>query len=130
MKIFIQTFWNSIYSKEFYRNLSNQTLSSSVSYYFVLILFASVIFTSIIGISLLPTVNNLVQTAGPLIIKSFPEDLVIEIKNGQATHNKEEPVTIPFPLGSNMPWRNAVVVDTKNSFSLNKIEEYDAPCYN
>lgn len=124
-KIFAQTFQESIYSKEFYRDLPSQPVSASVSYYFILILFASVIFTVVTGVGAWPTVNNFVKTAGPTIIKSFPEDLVIEIKNGQATHNKEEPVAIPFPSDANMPWRNAVVVDTKSPFSLNKLREHD-----
>lgn len=127
MKIFIQTLQNSIYSKEFYRNLPNQKVSSSVSYYFVLILFAAVIFTAFMGVKLLPTVNSFVRTVGPTIIKTYPEDLVVEIKNGRATHNKEEPVMIPFPEDMDVPFRYAVVVDTKSPFSLDKLREYNAP---
>lgn len=126
-KIFIETFKNSVYSKEFYRDLQNRAISESVYYYLFLVLLAAAIFSLTLGIRFLPTVNSFIQTAGPSIIKSFPDDLIVEIKNGQAAHNSDEPVMIPFPLGDKTPWRYAVVVDTKNPFSMQKFEEFNTP---
>ena len=125
IRALIQTFQDSIYSKEFYRGLPSRAMSESVYYYLLLVLLAAIIFAVAIGLRFMPAVNIFARTAGPAIIQAFPQDLVIEIKNGQATHNSEDPVMIPNPFSADMPFRYLLVVDTKNQLPVQDFDKYD-----
>ncbi|MBS3903060.1 MAG: DUF1189 family protein [Anaplasmataceae bacterium] len=139
MKKFLNTFQQSIASKIFYRDLENRSLRSSIGYYFGLIFLITIITTLVVSWNLLPAVRTLVKNIGPTIINYYPEDLEITIKDGVASHSEEDPVFVPFVIpnvegfpafeSSSLPFRYAVVIDTKNTFDIKKFEEYETLVY-
>lgn len=112
---------NSIYSPVFYSKLLQEKFSKSIVYFLILIL----ILTLIKIASLMPFLREVptrIQEGFKQTINCYPKDLEINIKNGQVGTNVKEPyfVSTCGLSGDKSDW----VIDTKNSYSPQKFEEY------
>jgi hypothetical protein len=115
----------SIYSPDYYKKVTEEKFTASLSYFVSLVLVVSLAISAIISFRLLPFAKTALNNFGPELVKRFPENLVVTIKNGQASTNSEEPVLIPFNLGTSTPElpENLLVIDTKNPFNDARFRE-------
>lgn len=118
----------SVYSPAFYKAVLSKPLSWSFKYFFSFILIIAVISTAVFGWRLVPTVNSFLSNLAPTILKYFPNELEVVIKDGQATSNVAEPFLIPFPhelapksvaINGQNPdeFVNLLVINTKAGFT-------------
>lgn len=126
---------NSIYSPEFYRSLKEKKVSFSLKYYYTLALGLSLVLTVYYSFVFVPALSSFLREIGPQIIKNYPDELVVNIKDGKVSVNVTEPYRISFPeelktiyekLPAAPPEENLLVIDTKNQFTPERFEEYHA----
>ena len=132
MKIFHQI-KDSIYGPAYYKQIVGEMrLRSSIKYLarlsLIIAILAAVIFTAFY-----PKIKSFLYQASSKIVASYPTDLEIDIKAGNASANKPEPFFIPMPdFGLHMENarqyvqpRNLLAINTKENFSAQKFREYD-----
>jgi len=125
---FIQKIKNSIYSPEFYSNIPKESLGSSIKYFLLLILLATVI-TAIVPIWLFATIGQKeINTIPGKVVNAFPKGLEVKIKGGKVSTNAREPyfITIPNSENSSNQVKNLIVIDTKTPFSATKFDQYSS----
>ncbi len=130
MKI-IKEIRDSIYSKTYYQFvISKKDFKSSLSYLYKLVLIISII-TTIAFIVKIPSISTYFKNTISKIVNDYPEDLLINFKDGVASINKPEPYEIPLPndliskqSDESGKIENLIVVNTKESFSTNTFLEY------
>lgn len=123
----------SIYGPSFYEDLLQIPLARSFRYFIGLTVLLALIVT-MIGVRYIPSIKAFMAELRPSIIQSFPEELVVKITEGKVSTNVAEPyfVAMPEPLLSFFPKSNSgdlpslIVIDTKNSFSLEQFRKYHA----
>lgn len=125
LKTFLYVLKNSVSSPKYYNDIVKTKINFSIKYFLALSFLVSVI--SVIGYSIiyLPKYISEINTAYQSIEEGFPEDLVIEFKNGSWSTNKEGPVIIKqIELGgdSKLP-ENLFVFDKEGT--IEKIDEYN-----
>lgn len=136
MKNFYNQVVSSVYNKKFYKELNNTDTSFTIFYLVKLSLVSGLIFTVITSLFLINFKNEIYSKLGSentsqflseYININFPEDLVIQIKDGRLVTNKSEPVIFPIPTqiseminqGNDdlaLP-NNLVVIDPSQEFS-------------
>ncbi len=129
---FARTFRASVWGPGFYQSLPFRPLSFSVGYLISLILWVSFATTIILAVQVLPQARDFLSEAGPVLVRTFPSDLVLVIKDGRASVNLPEPIFIPVPAalvpritsGDNPTVEHLIVVDTREPFSLERFREY------
>jgi hypothetical protein len=116
---------NSFYNPEFYASVPNQSLKKGLKFVFVLTAVSVVVFVLGLLVSIVPDIKSF--SGHDFIEKNYPEELVINIKEGVASTNVVEPYYIPSTLekGKNAQ-ANLVVIDTKTDVSLSEITSYDS----
>ncbi len=130
-------FWdkvkNSIYGPEFYKELQSKPLSFSFKYFYALASILAVIGTAQFSFQVIPGLTTFLSGLGPEIIDSYPNELVVTIKDGQASSNVAEPYFIKTPESMrNENYRNVpvtdnfVVIDTKNQFTEENFTKYNS----
>ncbi|MBI4095094.1 MAG: DUF1189 family protein [Candidatus Liptonbacteria bacterium] len=126
---FIEQFKKSVYGPEFYQGLFRRPLSFSFGYFYSLVLVLSLVLTAVFSVRLIPALNAFIANFGPSVLASFPDNLVIELKDGKASSNREGPVVIKIPeayrgnvlkKGSEVAVENILVVDTESEFTLER----------
>ncbi len=145
--IFLENVKNSIYGPEFYKKLQSKPLSFSFKYFYALASVLAVILTAQLSFQLIPNIARVLAGIGPGIVNNYPSELVITIKNGQASSNVAEPYFIKTPASiaggnsknepavtinglqpssssSSVP-ENLIVIDTKNQFSEADFDKYN-----
>jgi len=125
IKTFLYVLKNSISSPKYYNDIVKTKINFSIKYFLALSLLVSVI--SVIGYSItyLPNYISEINTAYKSIEEGFPEDLIIEFKDGTWSSNKEGPVIIKqvdLGEGSKLP-ENLFVFDKDGT--IEKIDEYN-----
>ncbi len=125
IKTFLYVLKNSISSPKYYNDIVKTKINFSIKYFLALSLLVSVI--SVIGYSItyLPNYISEINTAYKSIEEGFPEDLIIEFKDGTWSSNKEGPVIIKqvdLGEGSKLP-ENLFVFDRDGT--IEKIDEYN-----
>lgn len=144
---FLDNVKNSIYGPEFYKKLLTKAPSFSFKYFYALVSVLAVVLTAQFSFRAIPSLNTFLAGIGPQIVSNYPNELVITIKNGQASSNVDEPYFIKTPasiLGENfknvpvitvnglqpssssssVP-ENLIVIDTKNQFSEADFDKYN-----
>lgn len=130
MKTILETFKNSFYNPDFYRNIAQVSWPDAFRTYFKFTLFLSVVFTIVAGFLLVPQgVMFVRENASSLVKKYFPTELVVTIKDGQASVNVPVPYVVPInptqgSAFSNAALKNVFVVDTQNEFNKKTFEDY------
>lgn len=125
LKTFLYVLKNSVFSPRYYNDIVKTKINFSIKYFLALSFLVSII--SVIGYSIiyLPKYISEINTAYQSIEEGFPEDLVIEFKDGSWSTNKEGPVIIKqIELGgdSKLP-ENLFVFDKEGT--IEKIDEYN-----
>lgn len=122
----------SIHSPHFYEELQNQPLSFSIKYFYSLTIGLSLALTLILSFTMIPAASSFLKDIGPAILRTFPNDLVIEVKNGKVRANVPEPYLMPLPDNlktvlaesyKSIP-QNILVIDTQTPFSPEKFYGY------
>mgnify|MGYP003430062979 FL=1 len=122
---------NSIYNPIYYKNvILTQPFHESLKYLLKVTLLASLLVIVIFSFSL-PKFFSTVRTMVGSEVANYPDDLVISIKNGNASINKPEPYSIKLsPASSSIndsqktKVENVFVIDTTKSFNLDAFRSY------
>ena len=130
--IFLDKIKNSIYGPEFYKKLHSKPLSFSFKYFYALASVLAVIVTAQFSFQVIPNLTAFLASLGPEIVNSYPNELILTIKNGQASSNVAEPYFIKTPESMrNENYRNVpvtdnfIVIDTKNQFTEENFTKYN-----
>ncbi len=121
LKIFIRAFQRSVTDFTYYRELLNYDFWFSIKYIFALsfltIFLQTVIFALQVAF-LLPQLPSGVDYLEKRMLESYPDDLVVKIKDGILTTNQENPYHIDVPeireLGD---FRHFITINTEASIS-------------
>jgi len=90
-------FWKSITSFAYYKELVKMPFSFSWKYFWAFSISLAVFLTVTISIAVVPEINKFSQRFETRAPALFPNDLVIEIKNGEVSTNVPEPLHFPIP---------------------------------
>ena len=131
---FFKQIKSSIYDPKFYKDLENETISSSIKYFFKLSFLLALIFTIISGLfnlSFFADTKKLIQEG----FSNIPEDLEINIYSdkGLIESNKKEPYFLNesaiIKNNGNIKKLNSshiLVVDTSENLSVNGLDKYNS----
>ncbi|MBD3365887.1 DUF1189 domain-containing protein [candidate division WWE3 bacterium] len=115
LKAALHVFTQSLTSPKYYRKLIQTDFKFSAKYYVVLV-FISVLATSLyVFRQIIPDIEKEVADDMSHALYLLEEDLVITIKEGKLSINKEEPYIIPMPDRSEDAPANLVVFDTEGT---------------
>ena len=97
----IKTFWyvlkNSVISPKYYNDIVKASLKFSIKYFLMLSVFASIIYSLYASIEIVPQITSTIEAMTIQIKENFPDDLIINFKDGSWEANKPEPIIIPAP---------------------------------
>ncbi len=120
-----QTIKRSFLDREFYNEISNFSYGQSVKFFLKVAIIISLVLGIISGITAGFSFKFISEMAGKKVLSSFPEDLVITIKDKKVSMNKSEPLVIPFEkevtIKEGLTFKNILVVDTN---AQNSIDSY------
>lgn len=131
IKAFFYTYYKSISSVEYYKELLKTDSSFSIKYYVMLIVIASLISTTAISFRIIPSFQKEIGKFGEYAKQYYPEDLVFKTKGGDWEVNKPEPYIYPIPEEFKKDLRegtefndieNIIVLD--KSGTINDVEKY------
>ncbi|MEK7585912.1 MAG: DUF1189 family protein [Patescibacteria group bacterium] len=122
---------NSVYNPAYYQDVvSNKSFGSSVKYLAKLALISSLAISIFFAFQI-PKVSKIAKEAISTSVVSYPEDLVVTMKNGNASINKPEPYIVKIPqswqnIGDNDSSNldNLIVINTKDDFNLETFRGY------
>lgn len=125
---FFKTLRSSIFNPEFYSGIPKSSLSSSLKYFFLLILILTLVnilaLSYELGVKVPQETINFVNQS----ISSFPQDLEVDIDEGRVTTNAPEPYFVPFPETDTQSFgdsiHNILVIDTKTPYSATQFNQY------
>ncbi len=120
LKNWFNTFKTALTKPKEYKKLSERSFWSGYWYLFLLILIGILIKTVVFASGVVVTVP-MVKTQLPQvkhqILTAFPKDLIVQIENGSASTNAQEPYVITLhqliPQLSKEPNMNLITIDTK-----------------
>ena len=110
IKAFFYVYFKSLTSLSYYSDILKTKFSFSVKYYLFLAVVASLIGTAAATFSLIPGLNKSVSGFAESVKKSYPENLVFTIKNGEWDINVPQPLIIPFPEPEKDMPKNLIVL--------------------
>jgi hypothetical protein len=125
---------NSIYGKDYYKDLSSKPFSYSLKYFLFITLIVSLFYTFYYSsFSVVPYFKEAAGKLGGEIDKRYPGNLEIYFTDGVISSNAKEPfllkVTDVFDPKEDHGFfeqgiENLLVIDTKNDVSIDKIRDY------
>ena len=125
---FIRSIINSIYSPEFYKDVSQKSVWSAIRYFLLFTFILALFQTAVMAGPLISSSQNIVSTFITDITNYYPNELEINIQNGVVSTNVKEPYFVAFPHITNNPTENKVknilVVDTATPFSAGAFNNY------
>ncbi len=114
---------NSVYGPEYYKNIVASTkLRSSIKYFAKFSLLIATLFV-VVAVVTWPLVSKLANKALDSMVALYPNDLEVNIVNGQASINQPEPYFIKSADGT----ESLAVINTKEDFSISKFRSYGVP---
>lgn len=118
LKAFFYVYKNSMTSPKYYKEVLKTDLNFSLKYYFMLVLFASILITTIETVSVAPKIKSQISGFAENARQVYPDDLLIKIEEGKWSVNREEPFVIPMPQipNENVP-ENAIVFYRQGTIS-------------
>ncbi|HEY5587926.1 MAG TPA: DUF1189 family protein [Candidatus Paceibacterota bacterium] len=130
MKIFTEI-KNSIYNKKYYNTtVLNQSLRTSIKYLAKLSLLVAIIGVVIFAISI-PFLSSTIKKSASSFVSSYPDDLVVSIKDGNASVNRTEPYMVKVPNdlintdnSNSLKIENLVTINTTEPFTIDKFHQY------
>jgi hypothetical protein len=134
MKYFWQKIRDNIWNHAYYEEILAKPLASSFKYYFKMILWLALIYTALCSVLFLPEFVSTARQVVFNVAQSYPADLKITLRDGQASVNIPEPVIIPLSdvekdIFKNIKNKigapaNLIVIDTRTEFALTEFSNY------
>ena len=133
---FFQTIRDSIYSPSFYAGARSEKTSATIKHFFLFMILVSVVTGTYLSLSLWhwAVSTDFVDTTRAAILASYPDELVLDFKDGHVTTNVPEPFFIPTPASlrntpsaqadKKMP-ANLDVIDTTRAITPSDFTTYD-----
>ena len=130
MKDFIEHIQKSIYSPEYYRDLTERPASHSWKYYGSLAMFLATLMTIVTSLPLIPRLNTFLAALPEKVVSYYPHELRVDIAGGEVSSNVAEPYFIDFPgspssQATTSPLLRLAVIDTKSTSSLEQYSAYN-----
>lgn len=131
MNIFLKI-KNSVYGPKYYDEVVTKPFSYSLKYYVCFGLLFALAFAIVVTVKFIPT-ESFIFTQSSKISDYFPQNLSINIKNGEASTNVAQPYFLKLPSGlkidkSTHPemanLENLLVIDTKDKFDVDTFNSY------
>lgn len=126
IKVFFKTFWKSISSPSYYKELISTDFSFTLKYLFSLLFLISlvggIIFSARV-IYYLPEIPDFIAQVKSTIKIFYPPELVVIITDGKVETNVNEPYFIDFPVGFGGAEEHFMAIDTKSDFE--SFEKYN-----
>lgn len=113
----------SIYSPRYYSEIFKESFGSSLKYFLMIILLASVVQATGWIYTYVSVGQGMVRSFVDNITSVYPEELEVTIKDGIVSTNVAEPYFITIPELENQS-ANLLVIDTKTPYSSSKFNEY------
>jgi hypothetical protein len=107
----------SIYGPAFYRELVGKPLSYSFKYYVALAVTLALAVTVVLSAYFIPAVNSFLHSVASGVLKYYPQELVVTVKDHHVSTNVPEPYAIKLPDELRQPTENgaaALPPDTQN----------------
>ena len=130
---FLHTIKDSIYNKGFYQTIPIRPLSEALKQYAKLASLCAIVMTVGGALFVLPLITKIANTAETVVVRDYPKDLVVTLKDGIASTNlKEQPYFAKVPPElSGMKIDGAVlehliVIDTRSSIDIGQFLSYKA----
>lgn len=98
LSLFFRTFWKSTFTITYYHEIVKAPFGFSIKYFLAFSFVLGLGLTFFISWAILPYLTNFTSRVNTRITTLYPNDLVIELKNGQLTTNQEEPIRFPLPF--------------------------------
>ena len=127
IKAALHVYTKSLTSVKYYKELIKTDLKFSLKYYVVLAVLFTLVNALFSTIQILPKLQKGIRDTMEYALNMYEDDLIITIKGGALSVNKEEPYIIPLASveGSSEVAKNLIVFDSKAG--LDDLEEtYDA----
>ncbi len=133
---FFQTVRDSIYNPSFYASARTEKVSASVRYFFLFMLAVSLVTGISFSLSMWHWLSSTdaVRTTRNAVLASYPDELVLDFKDGHLSTNVPEPYFIPTPTSlrggpsesadKKMP-ANIIVIDTTHTITPSDFVKYD-----
>jgi hypothetical protein len=133
---FFHTMWDSIYNPAFYQATKYAGASSAFKNFLLLVFVVSLATTASLGFSFWQWVSSTddLRTFRETALSTYPDELVLEYRDGHVTSNVEEPYFIALPKkfqegaaatsGERAP-ANLIVIDTTHTVSPDDFRRYD-----
>jgi hypothetical protein len=128
---FFKTVKESIYSPTFYATVPKKTFGSAFKYFVLLALLVAVFSAIRMEPVFFKTVPQWIDDFTKNAAEIYPNDLVVNVIDGQVSINQPEPYLIPVPANLKEDMNkagifNLLVVDTVTPFSAGQLDEYGA----
>lgn len=127
LKLFFKSLQQSVIDPAYYRDILDSRLRFSIKYYALLSFLLILSYTVAAEIKYAASVQKNFTLTSQEVIRDFPKDLVLDIKPGNITANKDFPLIAKNPTvfrsSPNSP-KNFAVVDPKGEIDL--LKKYDA----
>jgi len=117
IRAFFYTFYKSITSIKYYKDVVDVPLSFSIKYFLVLAFLSTVIITVFVSATVTPKAEEFVGNTLAEIKRIYPDDLEIWVENNEWYINKEEPFVVQLPMsmrGAGIP-TNLIVFDKEGT---------------
>ena len=121
---------SSIYGPDYYQEVLKKDMRYSWRYFLKFSLIMAALATIAVSFLMIPSLNAFFNTATHSAVEHYPSGLEIHIEKGLVSTNVDEPYEIAFPQdiksehSGNIPWRSALIIDTKHDFNLATFREY------
>jgi len=128
MNIFIKI-KNAIYNPDYYKEVVQKPFSYSFKYLLVFALLFALVASIVLTVKFIPVVKAL-QEKAPELANYFPQELTINIKNGEVSTNVQEPYFVKMPQdwedssSHYKNFENQIVINTKDKFDINTFKSY------
>lgn len=115
IKAAVHVFTQSLASPKYYNKLLKTDFKFSIKYYAVLSVIFAIVTATFILIPLIPKISQNINEGIDYALALYEDDLVITVKEGQVSINKEEPYIIPFPGRGGEGPTNLIVFDSEGT---------------
>jgi len=119
---FLEKIKSSIYNPSYYNEILNKPFSYSLRYFLSLAGLIALIATITFSFSALPKMNKFINEIGPSVLKYYPDNLEVMVKNGKVSTNVQEPYFVKMPAEFKNAGQGIENKSTNTSSDLSKLD--------
>jgi hypothetical protein len=116
IRIFFYALLKTFTSPAYYVDILKAPFSFSLKYFLVFSLLAAIVVTAVIALPIHAPVTTFMGEIPGLVVKAFPDELELTIRNGELSTNVKEPYAMPISavtgVANSEQFKNLVVIDT------------------